>query len=235
MTDAERAELGRLRQLEVAEHASSLAGIAEQAWAAVRKPGDGMWVGLPMEIKYKLEHLAEKYAAGRAEAEGDYAPEGFYEAVRSQVVFSPRGTPEVVRATTPRRDAFGRKENREDVTVERRVAKTDRRARYPKADADFMAAINTRPNILQGADVSVGDPIVDLDSRSPMEPRGLSHSEDIPEQPNPPVDEDPPNVLAPTQGPLYAKLRKSLSRGDHIDGIGPATAEKIQERLAANE
>lgn len=78
MTDAERAELSRLRDLEIDDQLS----IAGKAWNAIRKPDDNDWINLPFEMRHKLSHLAEKALAGRTEAEGDYAPAGFFAKVR---------------------------------------------------------------------------------------------------------------------------------------------------------
>lgn len=86
MTNEERAELTRLRQLEAEEIDIPTASLwhtrAEEAWNAIRPEGDPPWIGLPMETRHKLVHLAEKALDGRPEAEGDYAPPNFFEKVR---------------------------------------------------------------------------------------------------------------------------------------------------------
>lgn len=74
MTNEERAELDRLRQLELSESLP----IAGKAWNAIKKSDDNGWINLPVSLKGKLIHLATKALAGRPEAEGDYAPEGFF-------------------------------------------------------------------------------------------------------------------------------------------------------------
>jgi hypothetical protein len=78
MTDADRAELSRLRELETDDQLP----IAGKAWNAIKNPDDNDWLHLPVEIRGKLSHLAEKALAGRAEKEGDYSPEGFFAKVR---------------------------------------------------------------------------------------------------------------------------------------------------------
>lgn len=172
MTDAERAEFLRLAKL-AEDEATPLAG---KAWNDIRKPDDATWINLPLEIKHKLRHLAEKYVGGRTEAEGDYAPEGFFAKVQQLA-------PEISGVFN------GPSES------------TD----YPLADPAFMAAISEQNPILQSKpdslsglgvlreypdpDVVSGDPIVDVDLRSPMEFHGLTHVEEAPEQPNPPVSE----------------------------------------------
>lgn len=71
--------------------------LAEQAWNACRQPGDSDWEHLPMEIGFKLVHLAEKYAGGRSQAEGDYAPAGFFEKARelSGIAFNAYAKPPI--------------------------------------------------------------------------------------------------------------------------------------------
>lgn len=81
MTDADRAELLRLAKI-AEDEAIPFAG---QAWNAARKPDDSDWIRLPVEIKGKLTALAVKYAGGGSVHEGDYPPEGFFEAVKQLV------------------------------------------------------------------------------------------------------------------------------------------------------
>lgn len=87
MTNEERFGLTRLLQLQADEttvHTAADVWVsrAHVAWNAIKKPEDSVWNDLPMEMRRKLVHLAEKALSGRSEAEGDYAPEGFFAKVR---------------------------------------------------------------------------------------------------------------------------------------------------------
>lgn len=77
MTNAERAELDRLRRLQIDDSLP----LAAKAWNAVRHRDDAPWENLSVEMKGKLVALAEKYSGGAKVAEGDYPPEGFAEKV----------------------------------------------------------------------------------------------------------------------------------------------------------
>lgn len=208
---------------------------AAQAWNAVKPAGDPEFTDLPMEIRHKLTHLADRYLAGHAEKVGDYAPQRFRDAV-----LSIDGVP--FRA----------------------------------------AAVQAYDSGGNERDIVSGDPIVDLDSRTMMEPHPvdsipgqtdapthLLHGDGVDIRPDPipepggvsgtiTVETDDEGrssatvsvvseTIAPKQGPLpedfpgyahlvakgittYAKARKA--KLEDVPGIGPATIEKIAARLA---
>lgn len=178
MTDNERAELARLQRLAYLEGLP----IVAQAWEAVRKPGDAEWLTLPYEMKHRLIALTEKYVGGSRQEEGDYAPEGFYAKI-VQLSFPPilQGEDEfpVSRKaeSTNRRVGIRRLKNVE-VANDQRMTLGRR-----WEDANLPSTFSPLTS-----EISVGDPIVHIDSRPPMKPRGLDYTETI--EPNPPVDGD---------------------------------------------
>lgn len=213
MSPEETAELIRLKNLEADERRSPIEKMACEAWDRVRKPADAAFIDLPVDIKYKLINLAEKYAAGNAETEGDYAPVGFAEAVKS---LAPAPKPEYSEDTSthaPNANFDTADANRPP--VEHTGEPSD--ANIPELNSEGSdSAAKKRAMADRAAAAAIDDEPVELKGRLP---------DDFPSR----------SVLAAHDINTYHQLRKRLESGEKIPFIGPAAEAKIAERLANPE
>lgn len=231
MTDAERIELARLRQIEADEQKTPNDLLAEQAWNAIRKPVDNEFVNLPMEIRHKLIDLTEKALAGKQEQEGDYAPEGFFQQVRDlsgetfaePLIVEDVEAAEVVDEVPAEPPTFGE-----------------------KVKDFFSDPFGTSPKPFDGNERRVGvaerrveDLTPEAEKRSGLVDRrdaNVSQAQAPPKELKGPLPEDFPGraALADADVNTYHQLRKRIEAGTLtlIPHVGPALAAKIEARLS---
>lgn len=251
MTNEERAELDRLRQLE-RDEALPIAG---RAWNAIKKADDNEWIDLPVDMKGKLTHLAEKALGGQSEQEGDYAPVGFFAKVRelrsNGIELDARvGAFDREASQSDRNRRVGlssRRVNEAHLNLEhfpgsdRRVGSLDRRISQSLASFDTPLqlipgdGVEARPGRRPDPDGALGTITVDHAEKSATV---NINSEDNPPALKGPLPDDFPghDVLHDAGINTYGQLFKQRDSDEGLIGVpkvGPALVSKIQERLAA--
>lgn len=229
MTDAERAELARLQRIAADESLAPFEAAAQNAWNAIRGL-DPEFNSLPMEMRHKLADLAEKYLNGRVETEGDYAPAGFFAAVKGA------GWTAANRRTAQRREPdVSKLDSRPDVSIERRVAPADRRAVTTvfTEDTSSHAPVENFGDALTVPAPSAENPEAPFPSLSPDSAAHLSNETFVPATVlRGPLPDGFPGltILKKADVTTYADLRK-FKDFTVIDGVGPKLAIQIAERL----
>ena len=187
--------------------------LAAAAWEAVRNIDDAPWNVLPISIKGKLSDLAGKYRDGAKVAEGDYPPEGFAEKVAELA------GGELISTDAPDEIAS-------DVAVGDPIVFLESGREMMPSGLDHAA---------EHEDTNIPEPEPEVTEDPSPTTEDVASPDKEPPKGKLPADFPSRDLLHAaginTYGQLF-KQRDSDEGLQGVDGIGPALAEKIEERLS---